>query len=311
MNTWDPDTADCSVPMDAFDAERESTLVYNATGEDTNEDAYVVGMKKDVFCKKNRIYYVAEVRTPPLFIASSCIQTPTTSNLLLSVQVKQIKKAAKEGQKTKLLFHFLGWGPSFDEWLEVGSDRIAAHNLHTKPDCHDPREQERWQAANGIGGETSAAGKVVSRLYAKAEQKKRKAEADKAAREARRLQVRFVCFGCIVDARSHCPTSSPSTSGAAGARGSLARASTPGTSPRPRPQTQASARAGRGREEAPAGRQQRRRRRRGAGAAAGAAGVGVRLGLVRGVREVAAGARRRARGVLGHAVDLRRQLLGQ
>jgi hypothetical protein len=85
MNTWDPDTADCSVPMDAFDAERESTLVYNATGEDTNEDAYVVGMKKDVFCKKNRIYYVAEVRTPPLFIALSCIQTPTTSDFWVFV----------------------------------------------------------------------------------------------------------------------------------------------------------------------------------------------------------------------------------
>jgi hypothetical protein len=245
-----------------------------------------VGAFKDVYCNRNRLYYVA--------------------------QVVEVKKAAKEGDKTKVLFHFLGWGRRYDEWLEVGSDRIAAHNLHTKPDCQDPREQERWQAANGIGGETSAAGKVVSRLYAKAEQKKRKAEADKAAREARRLQVRFVCFGCIVDARSHCPcpTSSPCASGAAGARGSLACPSTPRTSPRPRPQTQASARAGRGRKEAPAGRQQQRRRC-GAGAAAGAAGVGVRLGVVRGVREVAAGARGRARGVLGHAVDLRRQLLGQ
>ena len=101
----------------------------------------------------------------------------------MSAQVKQIKKAAKEGQKTKLLFHFLGWGPSFDEWLEVGSDRIAAHNLHTKPDCTNPREQERWQAAHGIGGETSAAAQAVSKMYKKAEDQKRQKELKRKQKE--------------------------------------------------------------------------------------------------------------------------------
>ena len=33
--------------------------------------------------------------------------------------------------------------------IDVGSDRIAAHNLHTCPNSSDPREQERWQAAHG------------------------------------------------------------------------------------------------------------------------------------------------------------------
>ena len=72
MNTWDPDSADCNVDMDAFDAERESTLVYNATGEGTNEDDYAVGTKKDVFCKKNRIYYVAEVWVSSLVACRGC-----------------------------------------------------------------------------------------------------------------------------------------------------------------------------------------------------------------------------------------------
>ena len=47
-------------------------------------------MFKDVYCNKNRIYYQA--------------------------QVKQIKKPTREGQKTKLLFHFIGWSSKYDEW---------------------------------------------------------------------------------------------------------------------------------------------------------------------------------------------------
>ena len=50
---------------------------------------------------------------------------------LPSAQVKQIKKTTKEGQKTKLLFHFLGWGPSFNEWIEVG--RWAPSRTHFLP----------------------------------------------------------------------------------------------------------------------------------------------------------------------------------
>ena len=44
MNFWDPESASCDVPQDDFDSERESTLVYNATGEDsTAEEDYAVG----------------------------------------------------------------------------------------------------------------------------------------------------------------------------------------------------------------------------------------------------------------------------
>lgn len=59
---------------------------------------YVVGAYRDVFCKKNKIFYEA--------------------------QVKRLKLPKKESEKLKILFHFKGWSPKFDEWIEAGSDRI-------------------------------------------------------------------------------------------------------------------------------------------------------------------------------------------
>jgi hypothetical protein len=38
---------------------RKDNVVYNARDQ---EKDYTVGMYKDVFCKKNRIYYVAQVK---------------------------------------------------------------------------------------------------------------------------------------------------------------------------------------------------------------------------------------------------------
>ena len=148
MNFWDPESASCDTPQDDFDSERESTLVYNATGEETKEEDYTVGMFKDVFCKKNRIYYVAQVKQVKKIEPSKRGSKKATSSSSADVTASA-SSASVVPPKTKLLFHFLGWSSSFDEWIEVGSDRIAAHNLHTDPSSSDPRDQERWQAAHG------------------------------------------------------------------------------------------------------------------------------------------------------------------
>ena len=66
--------------------------------------ATLAGMFKDVYCNKNRIYYQA--------------------------QVKQIKKPVKEGQKTKLLFHFIGWSAKYDEWYVVDQTSIFRRIMH-------------------------------------------------------------------------------------------------------------------------------------------------------------------------------------
>ena len=153
MNFWDPESASCDTPQDDFDSERESTLVYNATGEETAEEDYTVGMFKDVFCKKNRIYYVAQVKQvkkiEPKKESKKGAKKTSSSSADAIATASITTSSSSVPPKTKLLFHFLGWSSSFDEWIEVGSDRIAAHNLHTDPSSSDPRDQERWQAAHG------------------------------------------------------------------------------------------------------------------------------------------------------------------
>jgi hypothetical protein len=42
MNSWDPEMASCAAPEDKFDPDRESTLAYNASAEETTEDNYEV-----------------------------------------------------------------------------------------------------------------------------------------------------------------------------------------------------------------------------------------------------------------------------
>ena len=153
MNFWDPESASCDTPQDDFDSERESTLVYNATGEETAEEDYTVGMFKDVFCKKNRIYYVAQVKQVKKIESKKDSKKSSKKTQAASSSTDAAAASTSSSTvppKTKLLFHFIGWSSSFDEWIEVGSDRIAAHNLHTDPNSSDPRDQERWQAAHGM-----------------------------------------------------------------------------------------------------------------------------------------------------------------
>jgi CW-type Zinc Finger/Protein SET DOMAIN GROUP 2 C-terminal len=98
MNDWEPENASCDVPQDSYDPERESTLNYTSSEVHSDSEAFVLGTYRDVFCKKNKIYYEA--------------------------QVKRLKEPKKPEDKLKILFHFKGWSPKFDEWIEAGSDRI-------------------------------------------------------------------------------------------------------------------------------------------------------------------------------------------
>ena len=73
---------------------------------------YVIGAYRDVFCKKNKIFYEA--------------------------QVKRLKLPKKETEKLKILFHFKGWSAKFDEWIEAGSDRIRYNrNISNQVTCVD------------------------------------------------------------------------------------------------------------------------------------------------------------------------------
>jgi hypothetical protein len=119
MNTWDVDNANCDAPQDDYDPDRETTVAITATKFVKDSiDTLQVGVKKDVYCLKNKIYYEA--------------------------QVKKVRKDKKNGQM-QVLFHFLGWNSNFDEWIDVGSDRIAPHNLHTNPSLGKMKQQEKYQ----------------------------------------------------------------------------------------------------------------------------------------------------------------------
>ena len=125
MNDWDPEKASCGTPQDYYDPEQENALDYKA--ENFDESQIVIGTWLDVYCKKNCIYYEA--------------------------QVKKIKEPKNQNEKRKYLVHFKGWSSNFDEWIDAGSDRIQAHNLYTDPTKSHPADQERWQGASNITGE--------------------------------------------------------------------------------------------------------------------------------------------------------------
>ena len=88
--------------MHSYDPERESTLNYTSSEVDSHSVDYVIGDYRDVFCKKNKIFYEAQVR--------------------------RLRLPKKESEKLKILFHFKGWSAKFDEWIEAGSDRIRFHS---------------------------------------------------------------------------------------------------------------------------------------------------------------------------------------
>jgi hypothetical protein len=70
LNTWDIDSANCSVPQDNFDPTSESTVQFseNTIHDDgTGEGGHLalgevtIGKSFDVFCEKNQVYYEATV----------------------------------------------------------------------------------------------------------------------------------------------------------------------------------------------------------------------------------------------------------
>lgn len=139
MNTWDvmdalesPVHTDgtaltrrqqcCLVPQDAYDPDMECTIDTATEGasSSTNLEDYPVGRWKDVYCLIKQIYYEAQV----------CAF-----------------KTDKKTENTLVKYHFKGWAPKFDEWIELGSTRIQPHNLFTDPCCKSNNiyHQERWQ----------------------------------------------------------------------------------------------------------------------------------------------------------------------
>ena len=125
MNSWDPENATCDAPQDSYDPDRESILCFETS--ELDREQFVINSWRDVYCIRNRIYYEA--------------------------QVKGIKESKNQHNKPvqMIRFHFKGWKPCFDEWIEVGSSRIAPHNLHTNPTkSRNPQAQEILQGIKTV-----------------------------------------------------------------------------------------------------------------------------------------------------------------
>ena len=157
MNTWDAEGATCSAPQDSYDPEKESILEFKVTTEVFSKESEIeIGAYRDVFCNSNRIYYEA--------------------------QIKKVKKSKVKDGKAKILFHFQGWSPKFDEWIDFDSDRIQPHNMYTNPNTNDPREQEKWQGLFGIKP-------VIRSAFHTKSSKKRKLESSLEIDQAEELKI--------------------------------------------------------------------------------------------------------------------------
>ena len=104
MNTWNPEHADCIVPQDHYDPDRENTLDYEMPYSGPTKEDFQINSWRDVFCLKSRIYYEA--------------------------QIKQVKESKRYYNKRSVLFHIVGVGK---EWIDAESDRIQPHNMYTEP----------------------------------------------------------------------------------------------------------------------------------------------------------------------------------
>lgn len=132
MNFWDePEKANCEAPQDVYDPDRESTVDCSAL-----RDGYVepveVGDWKDVYCVRNKIYYEAKA---------------------VNMRPSKVNSGSME-----VRFHFKGWKPGQDEWIEVGSPRIAPYHFYTDATSRTVKDQEKWQGyRNGGKGKTNKA----------------------------------------------------------------------------------------------------------------------------------------------------------
>jgi [histone H3]-lysine4 N-trimethyltransferase ATXR3 len=152
MNFWDePEKANCDTPQDTYDPDKESTVDCSAL-----RDGYVepveVGDWKDVFCVRNKIYYEAKAVS----------MRPSKKNL----------------GNTEVKFHFKGWKPNQDEWIEVGSPRIAPYHFYTDATSRTVKDQEKWQGYKN--------GEKAKENKKKRTAEKQAAPKDSSAKKARR-----------------------------------------------------------------------------------------------------------------------------
>ncbi len=124
QNSWDPESAFCDVAQDDYDPQVENTLEFRRSENFNTLESCEINQWRDVYCIKNMVYYEA--------------------------QIKQIKQPKKDSDKARILFHYKGWSPKFDEWIEYDSDRIQPHNMFTNPEAKDPREQEAYQGLSPV-----------------------------------------------------------------------------------------------------------------------------------------------------------------
>jgi hypothetical protein len=139
-NNWDLDKATCDYPQDNFDTEKETTLqttssttttaitdASEAQSHNQGKQKWIEPVKegdwKDVYCLRNEVFYEAK-----------------------AIKVRTVKKGEGKGEEqVEIKFHFKGWKPSQDEWIELGSDRIAPYHLYTNVTSKSVRDQEKWQ----------------------------------------------------------------------------------------------------------------------------------------------------------------------
>merc|ERR1711871_1353837 len=138
MIYWDPENATCDAQQDSYDPNRESTLGFE--GHAAELINFEINSWRDVFCVINQFFYEA--------------------------QVKAIKEGTDEmGKPCKLIkFHFKGWPKNFDEWIPIGSPRIAPHNLHTDPNANNRVEQEKLQRERGFDHNGFRLGKSTKKI---------------------------------------------------------------------------------------------------------------------------------------------------
>jgi hypothetical protein len=136
-NSWDLEKAHCHFPQDQYDAEKEATLTSSLVTDDLSSNSVVgggggggggggnikEGEWKDVYCLRNEVYYEARA---------------------MKIRTKK-GKGKGEVSKTEIRFHFKGWKPAQDEWIDSCSDRIAPHHFYTNVGSRTIRAQEQYQ----------------------------------------------------------------------------------------------------------------------------------------------------------------------
>jgi hypothetical protein len=141
MNSWDPEQANCLVPTDNYDPDRESTLLLNGEIVSVKSSDFKIGSWRDVFCERNRVYYQA------------VIKQKRVSKSIVDEFMLQFQFTDRPGMKT--------------EWISGDSDRIHAHNLYT-------RENGLLASSDRVMSSTSCGNAIVKALKNKSTKKNKR-----------------------------------------------------------------------------------------------------------------------------------------